>query len=340
MPDAIATLDHLRAALQDLPTADAAARAGAAARNGQLTKPPAALGRLEELALWLAGWQGVERPRIRAPQIVVFAGNHGVSAQGVSAFPAEVTGQMVANFAAGGAAVNQIARVSEARLDVVALDLDRPTQDFTRAPALSETELCAALSAGWAALGDATDLLIPGEMGIGNTTSAAALSCALFGGSAGDWVGPGTGLDETGLARKTKVVAAGLDRHREHLHGPFEALRRLGGRELAAIAGAVLHARHRRVPVLLDGFIATAAAAVLARAVPNGLDHAVAAHQSPEPGHGRLLAALGLTPILDLGLRLGEGSGAGLAIPILRAAAACQSDMATFAEAQVASGSD
>ena len=333
-----ATLADVRAALADLPLPDAAAMAAATARNGQLTKPPGALGRLEDVAIWYAGWRADPRPRLSAPQIAIFAGNHGIVAQGVSAFPAAVTAQMVANFTAGGAAINQLARAFGARLTVAALDLDQPTADFTTAPALTEAELCAALSAGWQAVDPGADLLVTGEMGIGNTTAAAALASALTGGAGADWVGRGTGVDDAGLARKAAVVDAGLALHRAALADPLEALRRLGGRELAAMAGAILRARHARVPVLLDGFICTAAAAVLEYARPGALDHCLAGHVSEEPGHARLLARLDKAPLLSLGLRLGEGSGAALAIGVLQGALACHSGMATFAEAGVSGG--
>ncbi|WP_028028904.1 nicotinate-nucleotide--dimethylbenzimidazole phosphoribosyltransferase [Gemmobacter nectariphilus] len=327
------TLAQFAAALSAMPGPDPDAIAGAQARNGQLTKPPGALGRLEELAIWYAGWRGNPRPKLERPQVVIFAGNHGVVAQGVSAFPPEVTVQMVANFQAGGAAINQLARSFGASMSVVPLDLDRPTMDFTQGPAMTEADCAAALSAGWDAVDPAADLLVVGEMGIGNTTSAAAIALALMGGTAQDWTGRGTGLDDAGLARKADVVARGLALHADA--DPLEVLRRLGGRELAAMTGAIARARALRIPVLLDGFICTAAAAVLETARPGALDHCVAAHVSQEPGHGRLLAHLDKTPLLALDLRLGEGSGAALAIGILQGAIACHSGMATFAEAGV-----
>ncbi len=332
------SLETFRAVLTSLPGPDLAAREAAAARDAVLTKPPGSLGRAEEIALWAAGWQGTDRPRITAPQVVIFAGNHGIAARGVSAFPPEVTVQMVANFDAGGAAINQLARAAGAVMDVVALDLDRPTADFTEAPAMSEADCVAALRAGWDAVRDGTDLLVAGEMGIGNTTSAAAVAAALYGGTGADWVGRGTGVDEAGLARKAAAVDAGLALHAAALTDPLEALRCLGGRELAAMAGAIAAARMARVPVLLDGFICTAAAAVLDKAVPGALDHVLAGHRGAEPGHGKLLAALGKDPILDLGLRLGEGSGAAMAIGVVKAALECHSGMATFAEAGVSGG--
>ncbi len=330
------TCGEFCALLEALPAPDAAARAGAQARNAMLTKPPAALGRLEDLAIWYAGWRGDERPAIRAPQVIVFAGNHGVCAQGVSAFPPEVTAQMVQNFEAGGAAINQLARESGARLDVIALDLARPTRDFTTGPAMEEADFIAALGAGWRAVSPEADLLVVGEMGIGNTTAAAAIAAALFGGAPAQWAGRGTGVDDAGLARKAGAVEAGLAANPSR--DPLEVLRCLGGRELAAMAGAILRARHLRIPVILDGFICTAAAACLERAAPGALDHAVAGHVSAESAHARLLGALGKAPLLDLGMRLGEGSGAALAIAILKGAVACHSGMSTFAEAGVAEG--
>ncbi len=333
MTDTLASLAEFRARLASLPAPDMAAITAAIARDAVLTKPPGALGRLEELAVWLAGWQGRAKPVIERPQVVIFAGNHGVVAQGVSAFPAEVTVQMVANFQTGGAAINQLARCFGATMSVEAIDLDRPTGDFTQGPAMSEADLLAALNRGWGAVCADADLLVLGEMGIGNTTSAAALACALFGGAPPDWVGRGTGVDDAGLARKAAAVAAGLARHVSR--DPLEVLRCLGGREIAAMAGAMLRARVWRIPVILDGFIACSAAAVLHKAAAGALDHCVAGHLSGESGHRRLLAALGKAPLLDLGLRLGEGSGAALAIGIVRAAAACHSGMASFAEAGV-----
>lgn len=331
-------LAGFRHAMSDLPAPCSSARADAAARNAQLTKPPAALGRLEELALWYAGWRGDPRPRLERPQVIVFAANHGVAARGVSAFPAEVTAQMVANFRAGGAAINQLAACFGARIDVHELTLDRPTADFTAAPAMEEGDLVEALETGWHAVDPGADLLVTGEMGIGNTTSAAAVAAALFGGAAAQWVGRGTGVDADGIALKARVVAEGLERHRAALSDPWQVLRRLGGRELAAMAGAILAARHRRIPVILDGFICCAAAAVLHRAAPGALDHCVAGHLSAEIAHGRLLDALDKAPLLSLDMRLGEGTGAALAIGVLKGALACHSGMATFAEAGVAGG--
>ncbi len=328
-----ATLSDLAALLRDLPGPDAEAIVAARARDATLTKPPGALGRLEELAAWYCGWRGDPRTRVKRPQVVVFAGNHGVVAQGVSAYPSEVTAQMVANFEAGGAAVNQLAGVVGARLDVRSLDLDRPTGDIATGPAMSEAECVAALAVGWDAVDPLTDLFVAGEMGIGNTTPAAAIALALYGGTAADWTGRGTGLDDAGLAHKARVVARAVAAN--PVRGGLAVLAALGGRELAAMAGAIARARTLRIPVLLDGFICTAAAACLEAEAPGALDHALAAHVSAEPGHARLLDRLGKVPLLSLGLRLGEGSGAVLGMGVVQAALACHSGMASFAEAGI-----
>ena len=329
------SLAEFRALLSAAPSLDSEAKAGAEERNGQLTKPPGALGRLEDLAIWYAAWRANPRPSIDNPQVIIFAGNHGVCARGVSAFPPEVTVQMVANFEHGGAAINQLSKAFGADMSVVSLSLDTPTADFTTAPAMSEDEVVDALVAGWTAVKDTSDLLVVGEMGIGNTTAAAAVAAALFGGEAADWTGRGTGVDDEGLNRKTAAVADGLALHADVIADPLEALRCLGGRELAAMAGAIARARSLRIPVILDGFICTASAAALECAVAGSLDHTVAGHVSAEGAHAKLLAHLNKAPLLNLGLRLGEGSGAALAIGVLKGAIACHSGMLTFAEAGV-----
>ncbi|RWR30907.1 nicotinate-nucleotide--dimethylbenzimidazole phosphoribosyltransferase [Sinirhodobacter populi] len=318
---------------ETLPVADEAARAAALDRQNSLTKPPGSLGKLEDLALFMAGWRATARPRIGLAQALVFAGNHGVCAQGVNPYPQAVTAQMVANFQAGGASINQLCRVNGADLSVVALELDRPTADFTAHPAMTGAETLAAMNRGAAAVDRDADVLILGEMGIGNSTIAAALAAALFGGEVADWVGPGTGSDAEGLRRKISAIERGLARHRGLT--PMETLAALGGREQAAICGAVLAARAARIPVILDGFICTAAAAPLHAADPRLLDHCLIGHVSAEPGHRRLLAAMGRTAVLDFDMRLGEGSGAALALGILRAALECHNGMATFGEAGV-----
>ena len=320
----------------DLPAPDAAAAAAARDRQATLTKPPGSLGRLEDLAVFMAGWQGTPRPRIEVAQALVFAGNHGICAQGVNPFPQEVTALMVENFARGGAAINQLATLAGARLDVVPLELDRPTADFTEGPAMPMKDCLAAMRAGADAVDPAARILILGEMGIGNSTVSAALAHATFGGAAGDWVGPGTGADATGQTRKAEVVTAGLARH--GALPPLDRLAALGGREQAALCGAVLAARAHRIPVILDGYICTAAVAPLHDLGPGVLDHCLVGHASAEPGHARLLSALGKAPILSLGMALGEGTGAALALTILRGALACHDGMATFEDAGIAAG--
>ena len=329
----IQSLTDVAALAQTLPQADLAARAGAVARQNMLTKPPGSLGRLEDLAIFMAGWRGTARPEIALAQALIFAGNHGICAQGVNPYPQEVTAQMVANFQSGGAAINQLCRANGADLAVVALDLDRPTQDFTATSAMSEAEVLAALHQGAAAVNPAADVLILGEMGIGNSTVAAALAAVQFGGKGADWVGAGTGSDGAGQARKAAAVDAGLMHHGD-ARG-MAALIAFGGREQAAICGAVLAARMHRIPVILDGFICTAAAAVLYGTDASLLDHCLVGHCSAERGHRRLLDHTNKSAVLDFDMRLGEGSGAALALGVVRSALACHNGMATFGEAGV-----
>jgi nicotinate-nucleotide--dimethylbenzimidazole phosphoribosyltransferase len=331
----VASLAEIRAVMGELPEGAAEAGGAAATRESTLTKPPGALGRLEELSHWLCLWQARHPPRLDRPRVAVFAANHGVAARGVSAYPAEVTKQMVANFIGGGAAVNQLCLSADAELRVYEMELDRPTADFSSEPAMSEEDCAKAFAYGMMAVEPGLDLLCLGEMGIANTTSAAALCCALFGGAAREWVGPGTGVIGEALARKIAVVDEAMALHRPQFVDPFDIMRRVGGRELAAIAGAVIAARMAHVPVLLDGFACTAAAAVLFAAQPQAIDHCVVAHCSAEPGHRRLLERIAKKPLLDLGMRLGEASGAALAISLLRGAIACHNGMASFADAGV-----
>lgn len=338
MPSTLPSFAEILTLLPELPGPDEDAAAAARARQAELTKPPGSLGRLEGVVAWLAAWQGRHPPRLERPRVALFAGNHGVVRQGVSAYPQEVTAQMVRNFTAGGAAINQLCRLADAELRVHEMALEEPTADFTEGPALEEEECAHAIAYGMMAVEPGVDLLALGEMGIGNTTSAAALCLLLQGGQAQDWTGEGAGITTAGKARKIAAVAAAGARHEAARAEPLRALAAVGGRELAAIVGAILAARLARTPVLLDGYVVTAAAAVLHRLKPGLLDHCLAAHLSAEPGHRRLLAELGMVPLLDLGMRLGEGSGAALAIPVLRAALACHTGMATFAEAGIGRG--
>lgn len=336
MASDIRPFEEIRMLFAALPGPDAASVAAVRARDATLTKPPGALGRLEELVEWLAAWQGRAEPVIERPLVAVFAGNHGVVAQGVSAFPADVTVQMVANFTSGGAAINQICKTYGVGLKVFELALEKPTRDFTREAAMDEREAAATFAYGFEALGDGVDLLAPGEMGIGNTTSAAAIYAALYGGPAARWTGRGTGVDDTGLARKNAAIDAALALHGAALDDPLEIMRRLGGREIAAMMGAIIAARLNRTPVVLDGYVVCAAAALLHALDPHALDHCVAGHVSAEGAHRAVLERLGKRPLLELDMRLGEGSGAALAIGLIRAALACHRDMATFDSAGVA----
>jgi nicotinate-nucleotide--dimethylbenzimidazole phosphoribosyltransferase len=329
------SFSELRALCLDLPGGHPAASAAVAGREAVLTKPPNSLGRLEDLVGFLAHWQGCSPPRLERVEILVFAGNHGVTKLGVSAYPAEVTAQMVANFAGGGAAINQLARTAGAALRVIPLALEEPTADFTEQPAMTEPEFIAAVRTGYQAVSPQCDLICLGEMGIGNTTAAAAIAAASFGGGGTRWAGRGTGVDDAGLTRKRAVIDRALAHHAGLLHDPLKIAAALGGRELAAILGAVLAARRMNIPVLLDGFVCTAAVAPLAKLRADTLAHALAGHVSAEAGHRMLLDELGLTPLIDLNMRLGEASGAAVALLILRAALACHTGMATFAEAGV-----
>jgi len=330
------TFDEIIEVVRRFPGPDLEAGTAVRERDRQLTKPNGSLGQLEEIAFWMACWQGKAPPQCRHPRVAVFAGNHGIAnARPVSAYPSEVTAQMVANFQNGGAAINQMCHIADSDLRVYELDLDNPTDDFTEGPAMTEAGCAQAMAYGMMGVDQGLHLLCLGEMGIGNTTSAAALCCALLGGDPEDWVGPGTGVDGDRLAAKCQAVADGLAKNGDLLGDPLHVLRCLGGFELAAIVGAIVAARLARTPVLLDGFACTAAAAVLWAIDPKALDHCLIAHVSAEPGHARLLDRIGRHGILDLGMRLGEGSGAALAINIVRAAVDCHSDMATFADAGV-----
>ena len=327
--------DDVRRLIDGMPDLNDAFMQAATARERLLTKPEGSLGRMEEISRWMSGAQNFHPPKVLEPVVAIFAGNHGVVKQGVSAYPQDVTRQMLENFAAGGAAINQICKANNIGLKIFELALDVPTGDITEEAAMSERDCAATIAFGMEALAAGGDLLCLGEMGIGNTTIAAAVCHGLYGGKASDWVGPGTGVDDEGLARKVDAVERAVALHKDHLDDPLEVLRRLGGRELAAIAGAIIAARHQHVPVLLDGYIVTAAAAVLHAIDPTALDHCMAAHVSAEPAHRAVLDRIGKTPILDLGMRLGEGSGAAMAVAIVRAATLTHSAMATFEQAGV-----
>jgi nicotinate-nucleotide--dimethylbenzimidazole phosphoribosyltransferase len=307
--------------------------------DAQLTKPPGSLGRMEGLVEWLARWQGKSKPSFENPMVAIFAGNHGVTDQGVSAFPREVTAQMVANFTEGGAAISQICAQHELNLRVFELALELPTGDITRTVAMDDKMCAATIAYGMEAIAGKPDVLAIGEMGIGNTTVAAALYAALYGGSGADWVGRGTGVDNAGLQRKADAVDRALERHRANLTDPLSILARLGGREIAAMLGALVAARHQKIPVIVDGFVATSAAAIAHAVNARATDHCIFGHVSAESAHAKALEKLGVTPLLDLGMRLGEGSGAALAMVLAKTALHLHQHMATFASAGV-SGKD
>lgn len=318
-----------------MPSGDEAAVAEVRARDAMLTKPSGSLGKLEELVEFLARWQGQAPPTMDNPMVAIFAGNHGVTAQGVSAFPAEVTAQMVANFTNGGAAISQICALHEFNLRVFELALELPTGNITVEAAMDEKTCAATIAYGMEAIAGNPDLLCIGEMGIGNTTIAAALYAALFGGNGTEWVGRGTGVDDQGLGRKSSAVDAALARHQGSLTDPLSILGHLGGREIAAMLGALIAARQNHIPVIVDGFVATAAAAIAYAINPAAIEHCIFAHVSGEMAHARALKAMGVTPLLDLGLRLGEGSGAALAAVLAKTALRLHTGMATFADAAV-----
>ena len=305
----------------------------AKAHQDQLTKPPGSLGRLENIAIWMAGWQRKTNPTMNNPHCLIFAGNHGVATHGVSAYPSDVTAQMIKNFENGGAAVNQLCDLADLKLSVVPLDLDKPTRDFSQDTAMELEETIAAMQVGFKSVNAECDLLILGEMGIANSTAATAISCALFNQPVESWTGLGTGLGKKGLLKKISVIKSALQLHGQNFQSTQTILATLGGREMAAIVGSIIAARLLRIPVLLDGFICTSAAATLTIFNKTVLDHCLISHISTEPGHSGLLSFLDKKPILDLNLRLGEGSGAAVASLILRSSLAIHNGMATFSEA-------
>lgn len=328
-------------------------RDAAAQRQTQLTKPPGSLARLEQLALDFAGWQGTPLPTVNKPVIRVFAADHGVAEEGVSAFPQAVTVEMIRNFCRGGAAITVLARQTRADFAVVNLgtaqsleplpgldniQIRNGTANICREPAMAGSDLERALQAGADSVPGDTDLFIGGEMGIGNTTVAAALTAALLSLPAASLVGRGTGVDDRGLRRKTAVVERALQLHRPHCTTALESLRRLGGLEIAALAGAYISCAQRGIPAVVDGFITTAAALAATHVNPGVRPWLLFSHQSAESGHQLLLEALQGEPLLDLQMRLGEGSGAALVLSLIQSALGLHRDMATFAEAGVSQG--
>lgn len=334
------------------------ARTQAAEHQNQLTKPPGSLGRLEACAIALCAMQGTATPRADDALIAIFAGDHGIAELGVSAFPQAVTAEMVRNFARGGAAISVLAQHTGARFQVIncgtasALEpldgvLDcrvaAGTRNFAREAAMSEQQLRAALDIGRNVIASACetaapDIFIAGDMGIANTSSAAALAALLLSEDAASLVGPGTGIAGEALGNKRRIVANAVLRYQDLCTNAFDVLRCVGGFEIAAMTGAYIHAAQRGIPVLLDGYIATAAALAARAMNPSAAGWFIASHQSAEPAHGRMLDALGLKALLQLDMRLGEGSGAAIALPLLRSACALHTRMATFASAGISGG--
>ena len=322
--------DGIAGLLRGLPSPDENSIATVRNRASRVLRPTGALARLDEAAAWLAGWQRTARPGVSRPAVVVFVGDHGVASEGVSAYPQAVTGAMLGALQGGVATANAMARQIGAHLSVVDVGVGAPSGNIVAGPALSEARFLECFAAGREAVGGLdADLLVLGEMGIANTTPAAAVCTALFGGPAEEWTGRGTGIDDATLARKVEVVERATRRLGE-APDPLDVLREVGGPELAAIAGATLEARLRSIPLVLDGFVVTAAVAPLEASRSGALDHCIAGHCSGESGHRNLLEKLAMRPLLDLGLRLGEGSGALAAVPLIRLAAACVVDVATF----------
>ncbi len=324
--------DEIAPLLGDLPAPDRAAATAVRERASRVLRPTGALARLDEVAAWLAGWQRTAGPAVRSPAAVVFVADHGVASEGVSAYPSEVTAAMFRALTEGVATAAVMAREVGVRLHVVDVGVGRASGNLVREAALSPNRFRECFDAGRRAVAalDA-DLLVLGEMGIANTTPAAAVCAALFGGLAEEWTGRGTGIDDATFVRKVAVVESAR-RRIEGASGPLEILGQVGGPDLVAIAGATVEARRRSLPIVLDGFVVTAAVAPLEVARPGALDHCLAGHCSGEPGHRLLLDKLGKPPLLDLGLSLGEGSGALAAVPLIRLAAASVTDVATFEE--------
>jgi nicotinate-nucleotide--dimethylbenzimidazole phosphoribosyltransferase len=327
---------NIKAVLANAPAPDEVAAAAIRDRAANVLRPTGALSRLDEVAAWLAGWQRTDQPRVDRPEVLLFAADHGVALDGVSAYPAEITAAMCHAVEQSQATVTAFAKDLGATVSLVDVGVGTPTGNLRTEPALSEARFEDAFEAGRAAVakGDA-DLLVLGEMGIGNTTPAAAVAAAICGGDPAVWVGPGTGVAGSQLDHKRTVVAEAIDRIAA-VDDPMEVLRQVGGAELVAMAGAAAEARLRSIPVILDGYVATAALLPLHEAVPGSLDHVLSGHRSPEPGHRWLLERMGKEPMLDLGLRLGEGSGALAALPLVRLAIAGVLNVATFSEAGLA----
>ncbi|UTO29235.1 nicotinate-nucleotide--dimethylbenzimidazole phosphoribosyltransferase [Bartonella harrusi] len=326
----VSPFDDFRALLTNLPIADEFSMMLAKRRQEKLTKIQGAMGKLRDIAVWYAGWRGAEKPVIKRPLVAIFSGNHGIIEENVTSFPQSMTQKMVQNFASGGAAINQICIAYDLGLKIFDLALEYPTMNITKDAAMDERSAAATMAFGMESIAGGTDLLCIGEMGIGNTTIASALCLALFGGEVEEWTGDDMGFDGEFYQRKIAAVKTAVSLHKDYFNDPFEIMRRLGGREIAAMIGAILAARMEKIPVILDGFVATAAAAVLYKIHPKALDHTLVGHLSSESGHHKLLKKISKEPLLDFKMRLGEGTGAAMAAGIVKAAVLTHAQMAVF----------
>lgn len=326
----VSPFDDFRALLTNLPSADAFSITLAKKRQNKLTNSQGALGKLGDIAVWYAGWRGTEKPMVKRPLVAIFSGNHGVTEENITPFPQSMTQKMVQNFATGGAAINQICIAYDLGLKIFDLALEYPTMNITKDAAMDERSAAATMAFGMESIAGGTDLLCIGEMGIGNSTIASALCLALFGGDVEEWTESAMGSDKEFYQRKIATLKTAISLHKDHFHDPFEIMRRLGGREIAAMVGAILAARMEKIPVILDGFVATAAAAIVYKMHPRALDHTLVGHVSSEVVHHKLLKIIGKEPLLDLKMRLGEGAGAAMAAGIVKAAVLTHTQMAFF----------
>ncbi|EJF77322.1 nicotinate-nucleotide-dimethylbenzimidazole phosphoribosyltransferase [Bartonella sp. DB5-6] len=326
----VSPFDDFCALLTNLPTADAFSTTLAKKRQKKLTSARGTLGKLGDIAVWYAGWRGTEKPLVMRPLVAIFSGNHGITEENITPFPQSMTQKMVQNFSIGGAVINQICIAYDLGLKIFDLALEYPTMNITKDAAMDERSAAATMAFGMESIAGGTDLLCIGEMGIGNTTIASALCLALFGGEVEEWTGSGMESEGEFYQRKIAAVKTAISLHKNYFKNPFEIMRRLGGREIAAMIGAILAARMEKVPVILDGFVATAAAAVLYKMNPRALDHVLVGHVSSESVHRKLLKKIGKEPLLDLGMRVGEGTGAALAAGIVKAAVLAHTQMTFF----------
>ncbi|MCZ2328298.1 nicotinate-nucleotide--dimethylbenzimidazole phosphoribosyltransferase [Bartonella sp. F02] len=317
---AISPFDDFRALFSSLPVADEFMIILAKKRQAQLAKILGTLGKLGDVAVWYAGWKGEEKPIISRPLVAIFSGNHGITDENITSFPQSMTQQMVKNFTTGCAAINQICSVYDLGLKIFDLALEYPTMNITKDAAMDERSTAATMAFGMESIAGGTDLLCVGEMGIGNRIIASALCLALFGGNVEEWIESGTDSSKELYERKIIAVKEAIALHQDYLNDPFEIMRRLGGREIAAMVGAILAARMEKIPVILDGFVATTAAAILYKMHPKALDHAIVGHVSAEPAHYKLLEKINKKPLLDFGMKIGEGTGAAIAAGIVKAA--------------------